>query len=295
MTPTTTSIRIATPRHRSRARLTALGGAMIAAMILSLVSGLALVPPQPSAARSLQSSPDQMIATLDGVESAYARRYGSADGLHNHAAEATPSASPAETDPAMTDAAITIIQFATEADAEQAWKLTSGTLVAGAIIGEDPADLTATEMADLGDEATIYLMPDATGSETEADGILFVRDGTTGIIVQGRGDTSNAALGERLQAFAGFVLDHPASSDPVAVVHEGVATGGDFARMPGPGDADVLQGLVPLWDYDLMVDDSPILPPDATPDDCACSQQDFPPPPTPTPIPPCGCTPPTHG
>ncbi|MGC4190259.1 MAG: hypothetical protein QM589_03380 [Thermomicrobiales bacterium] len=198
-----------------------------------------------------------MIASLDGLNSAYARRYTFEDEFDGHL-EAPPISAPEDRDHGMTAATITILQFATEADAENAWKLTAGSLMAGAIIGERPADLTATNLPDLGDDGTIYLMSDAAGSETEASGILFMRDGTTGIIVAGTGETSNAALGKRLQKFAGFALDHKATSSQVAVIAEGMAEGGAFDRMPGRDDEDVLRGLVPMGDYDLMVSDEPI-------------------------------------
>lgn len=268
-------------------RSQALIATVVAALILTIAPGSI---PEPSAVQAAsansQVSPETIIASLDGLESAYARRYVSSD-PHQGFVDATPAATrgatPAEKADAMTSAEVTILQFATEADAERAWKLTTGTLVAGSILGEAPADLTATEVPDLGESARMYLPPDAAGSETEANGIIFVRSGNTGIIVSGTGETSNAALGERLQAFAQFIVDHPASPDPVTVLHEGTATGGDFARMPGPDDREFLQGLIPMWDYDLTVSNSPIepnvtpacgcVPPDApaTPTDCACT------------------------
>ncbi|MGC4105091.1 MAG: hypothetical protein QM753_01895 [Thermomicrobiales bacterium] len=234
------------------------------ALCLSMLAGSLLSIAHASAN---QASPEEMIAALDGLESAYARRYDS---------HSSSTATPEDLDPAMTHATITILQFTTEDDAKTAWMLTSGTLVAGAIIHESPTDLTARAIPGLGDDAMTYLLPDATGSETEAVGILFVRSGSMGIIVEGEGDTSNAALSERMQAFAQFALDHEPTSPDVTVVAEGMAEGGDFDRMPGPDDADVLRGLVPMWDYDLTVSNSPLPDPDATA----------------TPMPSCGCLPP---
>lgn len=246
MTPSTPSAQV----HRVRLI------AAIALVIAMLANGL-LGTAQASATR--QASPEEMIASLDGLNSAYARRYVFEDEFAGYP-NATPISAPEDRDHGMTAATITILQFATEADAENAWTLTTGSLVAGAIIGEKPADLAATDLPDLGDDGRMYLLPDATGSETEAAGILFVRDGTTGIIVEGSGETANAALGERLQEFAGFVLDHKPASPEVMVIAEGMAEGGAFDRMPGRDDEAVLRGLVPMWDYDLMVSDEPIEP-----------------------------------
>lgn len=238
-----------------------------------MVGGSLLATAQASAA-GRQMSPDEMIASLDGLESAYARRYVSdsgSDGFRN----ATPITAPEDRDPSMTAATITILEFSTEQDAEQAWKLTSGSLVAGAIAGERPGDLTAKEIPELGDGAISYLLSDKAGDDSE--GVLLVRQGTTGIIVTGNGTTTNAALGDRMQEFAQFVLDHEPTTPDVTVVAEGTAEGGAFDRMPGVDDADVLRGLFPMWDYDLTISNHPILPDGGTP------------------VPPCGCTPPSNG
>jgi len=265
---------------RTRSPLRRMTAFLIAIMLLGIPLGTmpgGLTVRAESA--SNQVSPEALIASLDGLETAYARRYVSAD-PHQGFIDATPEASPvaargatpsAQAD-AMTSAEVTVLQFATDADAEHAWRLTTGTLVASAVLSEDPAALTGSEVPGLGDSALLYLLPDATGSETEAHGVIFVRSGSTGIIVSGAGATSNAALGERLQEFAQFIVDHPASPDPVTVLHEGTATGGDFARMPGPDDRNVLQGLIPMWDYDLTVSNSPIEP-NVTPA-CGCAAPD---------------------
>ncbi|HWK79316.1 MAG TPA: hypothetical protein VNP95_01045 [Thermomicrobiales bacterium] len=248
--------------------------AIIALAIIAVMLGGMAVTAQ--AARAAQASPEDLIASLDGLESAYARRYISGDLLPAYAS-ATPVATPEASDPSLTDLTITILQFAKEEDAANAWTLTSGSLVAGAIIHEHPADLTGTTVPDLGDGSAMYLLADASDGETGAAGILFVRDGLTGIIVEGNGEASNAALGERLQEIARFVLAHEASTPEVTVVAEGVATGGAFDRMPGRDDGAVLRGLIPMWDYDLTVSNSPITDPDATP------------------MPACGCTPDDNG
>lgn len=245
------------------------------ALCLAMLGGTLFATVQASAA-SRQMSPDEMIASLDGLESAFARRYVFEDESSGFP-DATPITAEDERDSSMTSASITILQFATDADAESAWKLTSGSLVASAITGERPPDLEATEVPDLGDTAMMYLLSDATGSDSDANGVILVRAGTMGIIIEGNGGTTNAALGERLQEFAQFALDHEPTTPEVTVLAEGAAEGGDFDRMPGADDADVLRGLVPMWDYDLTVNNHPILPGDATP------------------VPPCGCTPPEQG
>ncbi|MGN6484780.1 MAG: hypothetical protein ACTHMX_10285 [Thermomicrobiales bacterium] len=246
------------------------------ATLAALLGGMAFASPATHAA---QLSPEELIASLDGLESAYARRYVSGDDLagnhHHQYANATPSATPGARDPSLTALTITILQFASEDDAANAWSLTSGSLVAGAVIQENPADLTGTALPDLGDAGMVYLLSDATDGEANAEGILFVRDGSTGIIVEGSGETSNAALGGRLEAIARFVLAHDASTPTVTVVAEGVATGGAFDRMPGRDDGAVLRGLIPMWDYDLTVSNSPITAPDGTPiPDCGCTPDD---------------------
>lgn len=242
-----------------------------------MLAGSLVATAQASAAsRHRQMSPDEMIASLDGVETAYARRYLSEHDLSGFA-NATPITSPADRDASMTSASITILEFATEADTEAAWQLTAGTLVAGAITGVRPADLTATEVPGLGDSAVLYLLADEGTRGIEPTGVIMLRQGTLGIIIEGTGATTSAALGERLQEFAQFTLDHEPTTPDVTVITEGYAEGGAFDRMPGRDDADVLRGLVPMWDYDLTVSNSPILPDDGGP------------------ATPCGCTPPSQG
>lgn len=230
--------------------------AVIVSAVPVLAIGLLMAQEQAAA----QASPGQMIASLDGVDTAYARRYEFEDHLHGHSDD--PVSDPETWDRGMTSASITILSFDSDASAEQAWKLTNGSLVAGTIIHEEPTDLVLTEIPGMGDSAAMYLLPDeaTADDDTDATGILFVREGTTGFIIEGEGDSTNAALGERLQEFATFILDHPSSDDPVTVLHEGNAEGGDFERMPNVDSPETLRGLVPLYDYDLLVSEEPIAP-----------------------------------
>ena len=191
----------------SRIRLRAIAAvALIATMLTGSVLALA-----PATAASSQSTAEAMIASLDGLDSAYARRYLAEDAI-TRPANATPITAPEDRDPSMTAATITILQFATEADAESAWKLTSGTLVAGAITNTKATDLEPISMPDLGDEATAYVRTADFAADHGPGGILFLRAGTTGIIVQGTGETTTDALIDRLDAFARFGKGrHPAA------------------------------------------------------------------------------------
>ncbi|HEU0165440.1 MAG TPA: hypothetical protein VFQ54_10375, partial [Thermomicrobiales bacterium] len=158
------------------------------------------------------------------------------------------------------DVIVTLLGFRNEADARDAFKLTSGTLVAGAILGESDQPLTSTPVKGLGDDATLYLGGKTyLGGDERAEGLLLVRSGALGIVASGEGRNASQ-LSDMLRSFAAFIVDQKPSSTPVTVLGTGRATGGPFDLMPGPGDTSVLAGLVPVDDYDLLVNDSPIKP-----------------------------------
>ena len=89
--------------------------------------------------------------------------------------------------------------------------------------------------------------------------LLMMPIGNVGYLFTAQGDIPE--IQERVYAIAQHIAEAEPSEEPVTVHVRGSATGGPFDAMPGRDDTDVLAGLVPLYDYDLLVSDSPILPP----------------------------------
>lgn len=192
-------------------------------------------------ASAAQPSPEQLLAQLDGLETAYARRYTSDRNL----AFVTPAVSTASTPDRLV---ISVLEFGTEEDVSDAYDSVMTGLVAGAILGHGGGNLDQEEIDGLGDRAILF------SGVTESDehvALLGVQDGNLGILIEARGD--DASMLDTMMAVAEHMVDAEPGDDPVSVDDRGVATGGTFDIMPDMDDPDVLNGLVPLYDYDLLL------------------------------------------
>lgn len=212
---------------------------------LSLVAMLSLGMAASTAfAAQHQQGPEQMLAQLDGVQTAYARNYIAASEL----SLATPVAADLSAPSTMT---VTVLEFETEAQVADAFENTMNGFVASMILGEPDLDLEESVVDDLGDRAMLY-----TGVEEVVDGpqqvaLLAVQDGNLGILIQASGP--DAAMIDTVKSVAAFMVEAEPGDTPVTV--DGPwATGGTFDIMPtqANADAEVLHGLVPMWDYDLL-------------------------------------------
>jgi len=224
------------------------------ALLLPLALGL-VARTAPARAQDV-SSPTDLLALLDGLEAAPARVYVDA----SQVGLPTPDADPAP----VTRLTITVLVFRDADAAKDAYRLAATTLVAGALIGAEPSAIERTERDDLGDNAVQYLREQPERHVT--NGLLLVLAGEVGYIIQGLGEHDGDATITYLDEIAAFLLAQDAPTAPVTVVQDGTASGGWFDVMPGRDDEDVLQGLLPTFDYDLLVNDSPIVAPDATPE-----------------------------
>jgi hypothetical protein len=207
------------------------------AMVVMLTIGLTA-----TAASAAQPSAEQMLAQLDGLETAYARKYVSDDSL----GFVTPVVATASTPDTLT---VDVLEFGTEENVADAYDNVMTDLVARAILGRMDVDLEQEQIDDLGDQAILF-----TGV-TEFDehiALLGVQDGNLGILVMAWGD--DASMIDTTMAFAEHMVAAEPGDGPVNVDDRGVATGGTFEIMPGSEDSDVLNGLVPLYDYDLLRD-----------------------------------------
>jgi hypothetical protein len=224
------------------------------AMFAMLASMLALAR-APAGASTQDEEPTGFLRMLDGLETAYARRYDPehehdhGNGVKNVSREATPSGVPTP------DRVTTTVLEFTDADAaSEAVAMLQNDIAVGLVTGDHGASVDDLEPIDLGDQGFLYLgEPDDNGEPTDA---LVALDGNLGIIVTVNGPADS--IEPNLMAFTGFVLDAEIESDEVQIGEFADSTGGTFGLMPSAGDTAVLNGLMPMWDYDLLISDFPV-------------------------------------
>jgi hypothetical protein len=228
-------------------------------MFAMLASMLALAS-APAGASAQDEEPTGFLRMLDGLETAYARRYdpehehGHGNGVKNVSHEATPSGVP--TPDRVTT---TVLEFADAEAASEAVAMLKNDIAVGLVTGDHGATVNDLEPIDLGDQGFLYLAePDDNG---ELIGALVALDGNLGIIVTAKGPADS--IEPNMMAFTRFMLDAEIESDEVQIGEFADSTGGTFDLMPSAGDTEVLNGLMPMWDYDLLISDSPV---EATPE-----------------------------
>jgi hypothetical protein len=187
-----------------------------------------------------QPSPEQVLSRLEGLETAYARRY---DGAQNYDFNLGPT--PVVTDSTPDRLIAMVLEFGTDEQVSDAFDNVLNGLVVGAILGEIGMDLDRSEVEGLGDRASLFV-----GQTDEHAALLAVQDGNFGIIIHAYGEDD--AIHETMMDVARYIVDAEPGTAPVAVDDFG-ASGGTFDMMPGQDDREVLNGLVPMYEYDLLL------------------------------------------
>ncbi|HWV23284.1 MAG TPA: hypothetical protein VNZ58_03765 [Thermomicrobiales bacterium] len=209
--------------------------ALVISLIALLTLGLAV---QPAVA---QPSPEQLLAQLDGLQTAYARKY-IADREFGFA---TPVLANQSTPDILL---ITVLEFDTGEHATSAFDGMVNGLVARMLLGDSHLDLDETNIEALGDQALLY-----TGTADGIDGpeqraLLAVRDGNLGFLITTYGgDISTPDLMREIATS----MTESTPGDGRVTVADGLATGSTFDMMPGRDDYGTY-GLVPMYDYDLL-------------------------------------------
>lgn len=210
---------------------------MMLAMVLLATLGATL-----PAASAAQLSPQDLLKRLDGIETAYARKYISDRDL----GFVTPVISDAADPETMT---VTVLEFETDAQAESAFRGMLNEFVVKMIIGKEEIDLEMAIVDDLGDAARLYTGVDEHFIEPQEVAFLAVRDGNLGILIQAYG--TDPAITSQAMDFATFMVAAEPGTGSLNL--EGLfATGGTFDIMPSVDDTDLLHGLIPMYDYDLI-------------------------------------------
>lgn len=210
--------------------------ALLGAAMATATIGMA----RPAAA---QISPEDLLLQLDGLEGAWSRKY--------IADRKLGFATPAVADDATPDTLLaTVLDFATVEDATRAFATRLNGLTARLILGEPELSLEETAIDGLGDRAAVY-----TGvrdhHEPEHVALMAVRDGDLGMLLSAWG--ADGSIVKTVEGVARFMVAAAPGDGPVEVGEFG-ASGGVFDLMPTMADAELLRGLVPMYDYDLLRD-----------------------------------------
>jgi len=222
---------------------------LMAALIATLPGATA-----PVAAAAQETS--DILHMIDGLETAYARRYDS-PALHPHLATPEPGTA---MDAGIPDlVSTTVLEFVDTDAATAALRLLRNDMAIQMLSGQDDVSIDDFEPVDLGDQGLLYIREPGDAGDT-ASGSLIVLDGNLGLVVMAHGavDTIEPAL----LAFGEFMVRAEPGPAEITFGELADSTGGTFDVMPGRDDADVLRGLVPMYEYDLLLSDSPL---EATP------------------------------
>ena len=195
-----------------------------------------------SSATAAQFSPEDVLNRLDGIETAYARKY-IAD---RELGFVTPVIADESTPATIT---ITVLEFDTDENAISAAEGLINPFVAKLILGKPDIDLDARPVVDLGDQAMLFTGVDDRFDPPQHVAMLAVQDGRFGFLIQGSG--TNDEMHQTMTDIAAFMLASNVGTEEIILIN-GIAKGSTFDLMPGREDADVLHGLIPMFDYDLL-------------------------------------------
>lgn len=222
----------------------------------TLVAGVAAAAFASRTAEAQEGS-QALLEQIPGLETAYARRYSPAD---HHDWGDFPIEPNAQTPHYMLIMALT---FSSEMMLQGVLSSALDPQIAGFIMQRPAADLIETSVSDLPEGNVLFV--NLNEAENHPYGSLLVLPvGKTAFLLECTGES--AEIQTTVNAIAEFLVDADPSDAPVIVEAEGVATGGPFDVLPGVEDLELLNGMIPLHDYDLLVSDSPILPTNATPE-----------------------------
>lgn len=227
---------------------------LIARIAIVLAVMLTIVTPGANA----QGSPLDLLPYLDGLESAHARRYVN----HEHLGLTSEFATPVgEEKSAASFVETTVLEFGAPDDVTAAFDIFVNDALIRGLLGEDEMEYSVSEDVELGDQASLYVVPSAAGDSYS--GLLLIQDGNLGLLVSAEGQTD--AIQETLMAFGEFMVDAESGGE-IVLGNNADSTGGTWEVMPAADDRDILGDLRPIYDYDLLVSNSPIeVPEEATP------------------------------
>lgn len=217
--------------------------------VLSLLLTLGITAPV-----AAQEVPVTGIQDLDGLESGYARMF-MPDLMAMFDAMSTPGAEIPELDEDGTLMVMTaVLTFDSQGDVSEAMDQLLED--AGSGVGTSER-IEGTEVKDLGDRAVLFNVDADDQDEVDMQfllHLLLVQDNSMlYMVVVGTGE--NGGGEEQAQEIAAFMLDKTPGSDEVVLNLDGTSTGGVFDLMPTAEDADLVGGLSPFMDMDMLDDE----------------------------------------
>lgn len=216
------------------------------------------VLPLPLAAQSdsEEVASSELLKQIPGLKTAYARRYDRADS-HAHIEIGDAEIEVSEETP--NHLVINALDFDSAAQLTGILGMMLNTDTAGLLISDQDIELTEEPAGDFPRGSTFFY---GEAEDGEYKSLLVIPVDNIGFAITARGDSD--AVQVTADAIGAFLVEQEPSVTPVVVVSEGVAEGGVFDVFPGLDELDVLNGLIPMYDYDLLVSESPILPANAT-------------------------------
>lgn len=204
-----------------------------------------------------QPNTQQLLGQVPGLESAYGRRYVPSDSLSWGEFPIEPNE---ETPQYLLIMALT---FESEAMLTAVTNSMLNASIAGMILGRNENDLQLISHPELSDGNSLFFGEDDSLSHPYAS-LLVLPAGDVAYLISTEGES--AAVQSTANAIATHLAETEPSGVPVEILDRGVAVGGPFDVFPGLDDLELLNGLVPLFDYDLLVSDQPIENGNATPE-----------------------------
>lgn len=186
------------------------------------------------------TDPIAILKDLPGLKAAYARKYISADQV---APPGVATSVPVYQHLVVTP---TVLEFSSSFSLALARRAALNQTAIRQMLGEPTGTITTSDASQVGPGATIYLVRTDIG-DGQAHALLIATHGTFGFLI--RADGPEAELKPVLLAF-GRSMTSARPSDDRVVFRKVRSTGGLWALFPT--DDSVLQGLAPMYDYDLL-------------------------------------------
>lgn len=206
-----------------------------------------------------EAESSELLAQVPGLQSAYARRYNPADDMaHIHIDMDVMDA----TDETPDHLVVMALEFGSAAELTGVLGMMLNTNTAGLILNDTHITLTEEPVGEFPRGSTLYYGSDPDHESYKS--LLVIPVDNIAYAISTRGVTE--AVQVTADAIGAHLVAQEPTDSPVVVVSEGLAEGGPFEVFPGEDDLELLNGLIPMFDYDLLVSEFPILPPDATPD-----------------------------
>lgn len=188
-----------------------------------------------------------ILSQLPGLQSAWARRYDNPNRYGYLDQNATPEPVAVTTE----QLSITILEFDKESNATLSFAMGLSDETAAMILGTEPAAVGEAQDVDLGDQATLFATADSDG----AAALLAIQVGNLGYLVTAWGPDGDVV--ESVQVAGEYMVSAEPGEGDIEFVEPADSHGGLFDLFPPRDDASLL-GLIPMYEYDLLVSDHPL-------------------------------------